>query len=67
MDIVSLSQGNFFLYQALLQTDLKTQASLHLQVNHYQKIIIEPNSPSKGLVVAFIEVNGAPVELMEYK
>ncbi len=31
-----------------------------------KKIIIEPNSPSKGLRVAFIEVNGAPVELMEY-
>ncbi|MFC1235638.1 VOC family protein [Vibrio sp. F74] len=31
-----------------------------------KKIIIEPNSPSDGLVVAFIEVNGAPVELMEY-
>jgi len=32
-----------------------------------KKIIIEPNSPSEGLLVAFIEVNGAPVELMEYK
>ena len=32
-----------------------------------KKVIIEPNSPSKGLIVAFIEVNGAPVELMEYK
>lgn len=32
-----------------------------------KNIIIEPNSPSEGLVVAFIEVNGAPVELMEYK
>ena len=31
------------------------------------KVIIEPNSPSEGLLVAFIEVNGAPVELMEYK
>lgn len=31
-----------------------------------KKIIIKPNSPSEGLVVAFIEVNGAPVELMEY-
>lgn len=30
------------------------------------KVIIEPNSPSEGLMVAFIEVNGAPVELMEY-
>lgn len=30
-----------------------------------QTVIIEPNSPIKGLVVAFIEVNGAPVELME--
>lgn len=32
-----------------------------------KKVIIEPNSPSKGLRVAFIEVNGAPVELMEYE
>ena len=31
-----------------------------------KKIIIKPNSPSEGLTVAFIEVNGAPVELMEY-
>jgi hypothetical protein len=28
-------------------------------------VIIEPNSPSHGVMVAFIEVNGAPVELME--
>ena len=32
-----------------------------------KKILIEPNSPSEGLTIAFIEVNGAPVELMEYK
>ncbi|MDX1617201.1 MAG: hypothetical protein R3224_00345 [Balneolaceae bacterium] len=31
-----------------------------------EKVLIEPNSPSEGLTVAFIEVNGAPVELMEY-
>ena len=31
-----------------------------------KKVIIKPNSPSNGLRVAFIEVNGAPVELMEY-
>lgn len=31
-----------------------------------KKVIIEPNSPSDGLTVAFIEVNGAPVELMQY-
>ena len=31
-----------------------------------KKIIIKPNSPSEGLTVAFIEVNGAPVELMQY-
>lgn len=31
-----------------------------------QKVIIKPNSPSKGVTVAFIEVNGAPVELMMY-
>lgn len=29
------------------------------------EVIIEPNSPSPGVVVAFIKVNGAPVELME--
>lgn len=31
-----------------------------------KKIIIRANSPSNGLRVAFIEINGAPVELMEY-
>ncbi len=30
-----------------------------------QKIVIAPNSPSPGVVVAIIEVNGAPVELMQ--
>jgi hypothetical protein len=30
-----------------------------------QRVIIEPNSPSAGVLVAFIEVNGAPVELMQ--
>ena len=28
-------------------------------------VIIEPNSPSPGVLVAFVEVNGAPVELMQ--
>ncbi|WP_250656897.1 VOC family protein [Alkalimarinus coralli] len=32
-----------------------------------KNIIIQPNSPSKGLMVAFVEVNGAPIELMEYQ
>src|SRR6056297_13222 len=31
-----------------------------------KKVLIEPNSPSEGLTVAFIEIDGAPVELMEY-
>jgi hypothetical protein len=31
-----------------------------------QRVIIHPNSPSEGVVVAFIEVNGAPVELMQF-
>jgi hypothetical protein len=30
-----------------------------------QKVIIRPNSPSNGVLVAIIEVNGAPVELMQ--
>lgn len=28
-------------------------------------VIIEPNSPSPGVLVAFVEVRGAPVELMQ--
>jgi mannose-6-phosphate isomerase-like protein (cupin superfamily) len=32
---------------------------------HGQSVIIEPNSPSTGVLVAFIEVRGAPVELLE--
>ena len=28
-------------------------------------VIIEPNSPSPGVLVAMVEVNGAPVELMQ--
>jgi hypothetical protein len=31
-----------------------------------KKILIEPNSPSPGVVVAFIEESGAPVELLEF-
>ena len=30
-----------------------------------QHVIIKPNSPSRGVMVAFIEVSGAPVELMQ--
>jgi len=30
-----------------------------------QQIIIQPNSPSPGVTVAFIEVAGAPVELLQ--
>jgi len=30
------------------------------------KVIIEPNSPSEGVIVAFVEINGAPVELLEF-
>jgi hypothetical protein len=29
------------------------------------RVIIEPNSPSLGVTVAFVEVNGAPVELLQ--
>ena len=31
-----------------------------------KEVIIEPNSPSEGLLVAFIVDNGAPVEFLEY-
>ena len=29
------------------------------------RVIIQPNSPSPGVTVAFVEVNGAPVELIQ--
>jgi hypothetical protein len=31
-----------------------------------KEVLIEPNSPSPGVVVAFIVENGAPVELMQF-
>ena len=30
-----------------------------------RKVIIPPNSPSEGVIVAFIEENGAPVEFLQ--
>lgn len=32
-----------------------------------RKLIIEPNSPSEGSVVAFIEENGVPIEFIQVK
>jgi hypothetical protein len=32
-----------------------------------KKVIIEPNSPSEGNIVAFIEENGAPVEFIQVR
>ena len=31
-----------------------------------KNVIIEPNSPARGILVAFIEDHGAPVELIQY-
>ena len=31
-----------------------------------REILIEPNSPSEGVLVAFILCNGAPVEFLEF-
>ena len=31
-----------------------------------KKIIIQPNSPSPGVLVAFVEDNSAPIELMQF-
>lgn len=32
-----------------------------------RKVIVEPNSPSDGFVVAFIEEDGAPIEFIQIK
>ena len=51
---------------------VKTVAHVAFVVDDLEKeiegknVIIKPNSPSEGLIVAFVEINGAPVELMEY-
>jgi len=31
-----------------------------------KEVLIEPNSPSEGVMVAFIVDNGAPIEFIEY-
>ncbi len=31
-----------------------------------KKVIIEPNRPTEGVTVAFIEDNGAPIELLQF-
>jgi hypothetical protein len=31
-----------------------------------RKVIIEPNSPSEGVITAFIEENGAPIEFIQF-
>jgi hypothetical protein len=49
---------------------VKTVAHIAFEVDDLERVldgervIIAPNSPTPGLVVAFIEVVGAPVELM---
>ncbi|MCG9629158.1 hypothetical protein L1D34_30705 [Vibrio mediterranei] len=40
--------------------------NLHLALLN-KEVIIPPNSPSEGLLVAFIIEDGMPIELMEYK
>jgi hypothetical protein len=32
-----------------------------------KEVLIEPNNPSKGVMVAFIVDNGAPVEFIQFK
>ncbi len=32
-----------------------------------QEILIQPNSPSPGVTVAFIVCNGAPIEFLQYE
>jgi len=50
---------------------VKTVAHVAFEVNDLQeairgrRVIIEPNSPSEGNMVAFIEENNAPIELIQ--
>ena len=38
--------------------------NIHEAING-KNVIIEPNSPSPGVIVAFIEDNGAPIEFIQ--
>ncbi len=55
-----------------LPTIVKENAHVAFEVEDLMKaiagkeIIIQPNSPSEGVTVAFILVDGAPVELLEF-
>ena len=50
---------------------VKTMSHIAFEVDNIyeaikgRKIIIKPNSPSKGIIVAFIEENGAPIEFIQ--
>ncbi len=50
---------------------VKTIPHIAFEVDDLEKVlkgknvIIEPNSPSPGVVVAFIEDNGAPIEFLQ--
>ena len=50
---------------------VKTVAHVAFEVDSIEeairgkKVIIEPNSPSSGVIVAFIEDNGAPIEFLQ--
>jgi len=50
---------------------VKTVPHVAFEVNNMEeaikgkKVIIEPNNPSRGVLVAFIEDNGAPIEFLE--
>jgi hypothetical protein len=50
---------------------VKTVPHIAFEVDNIQEVIdgknviIEPNSPSPGVIVAFIEDNGAPIEFLE--
>lgn len=50
---------------------VKTVAHVAFEVDNIeeainnQNVIIQPNSPSPGIIVAFIEDNGAPIEFLQ--
>lgn len=50
---------------------VKTRPHVAFEVNDLKEaikeknVIIQPNSPSPGVIVAFIEDNGVPIELMQ--
>jgi hypothetical protein len=71
LDVLARAAWTRYEADAPYPTLVKTVAHVAFEVEDLAEaisgkhVIIEPNSPSPGVLVAFIEDNGAPIELLQ--